>query len=463
MAEGGRGCCGVSPGVALGTYSRTVLGGRGRACRQGGGDLSARGWQEHLVEGQWNAQRIPAQVPVRGGFKEGEDTPLQEFCTALVWDEGYIHGRELQEVRREAIGWSQNLETVVEKEEVDELRHLREGAERVRDRGKGVGAKVVKEKAKDKSPGTSGDKSEKRKKKKRKREEARIQGKKPLASLFATTGLDPKVEVRRKVKRRAQKVTRKSRSKRKDSHSTASSSSSSMSDESEALGDRDLFEPATPTQRVWRRCPGALTMSMIAEAKEALLTQLGVAGDPVDGAVPAIATQYVRQVLMPTMSGPVARESHHWGLLLDLLLTAAAADLGHPMPQALGGALQGNETGVATPAGAGGSGKALSEQHFGAQNSGQAGKRRAEGAAEVDVQGGAGQVQGLWQGLEARQGREGWQVRERQERQGRRQKEVTSRGRDGFQAEQKYSGRRDGPMAVVRRRLVARCLLVRRL
>ena len=58
-----------------------------------------------------------------------------------------------------------------------------------------------------------------------------------------------------------------------------------------------------------------------------------------DGVVPAIA-QYVRQILMPNMSGPVARESYHWGLLLDLLLSgqvAAAADLGAQRLKALEG------------------------------------------------------------------------------------------------------------------------------
>ena len=106
------------------------------------------------------------------------------------------------------------------------------------------------------------------------------------------------------------------------------------------MEDKDLFEPATPTQRVWKLCPGALTMTMIAEAKEALLTQLGSASEPMEGAVPPLATQYVRQILMPSMSGPVARETHHWGPTLDLLLTgqvAAAADLGAQRLKALEG------------------------------------------------------------------------------------------------------------------------------
>lgn len=71
------------------------------------------------------------------------------------------------------------------------------------------------------------------------------------------------------------------------------------------MEDKDLFEPSTPTQRVWKLCPGALTMTMIAEAKEALFTQMGTAAEPME----ALVTQYVRQVLMPSMSGPVARES----------------------------------------------------------------------------------------------------------------------------------------------------------
>lgn len=39
-------------------------------------------------------------------------------------------------------------------------------------------------------------------------------------------------------------------------------------------------------------------MAMIAEAKEALLPQMGTASEPMEGAAPTIVTQYVRQVLM---------------------------------------------------------------------------------------------------------------------------------------------------------------------
>ena len=63
-------------------------------------------------------------------------------CTAVVWDEGYTHAQELQEVERAAVGWSQNLEAAVPREEEDELRHLRAEVDRVRDRGKGVGSEV---------------------------------------------------------------------------------------------------------------------------------------------------------------------------------------------------------------------------------------------------------------------------------------------------------------------------------
>ncbi|CAK8987344.1 Uncharacterized protein SCF082_LOCUS930 [Durusdinium trenchii] len=255
-------------------------------------------------------------------------------CAALVWDEAYIHCSLLKEADRGSMGWSQNLEAAVEKDEGDELKILREGAEELRRRGKGVGGAPEEKKKRKKSPGSSGDEE------KKKKEAGRIQGKKSLESLFSSTGLDPKAEVRRKVKRRARKVARRSRNKKRGSTSSGSGTSSSSSQESCEMDDKDLFEPATPTQRVWKQCPGALTMSMIAEAKEALLTQMGTVGEPLEGAVPAIANQYVRQVLMPTMSGPVARESHHWGLLLDLLLTgqvAAAADLGAQRLKALEG------------------------------------------------------------------------------------------------------------------------------
>ena len=88
-------------------------------------------------------------------------------------------------------------------------------------------------------------------------------GKKGLDSLFASTGLDPKPEIRRKVKRKARKVARRSRNKKRGSSSSGSESSSSTSRESAGIEDKDLFEPATPTQRVWKLCPGALTGGLI--------------------------------------------------------------------------------------------------------------------------------------------------------------------------------------------------------
>ena len=264
-------------------------------------------------------------------------------CPALVWEDGYLHCTQLREVDRGSVGWSQNLEAAAAgPEDVDELHDLRASAEELRQRGKGVGGLAEKAKQAEKSPGSSGD--EAKKKKKKKKAASRIQAKKSLEQLCGTTGLDPKAEVRRRVKKRARRVARRTRNRKRDGTSSEDDSSSSSTPESFEVDDKDLFEPATSTQRVWKQCPGALTMSMIAEAKEALLNQMGTPGEPMDGAVPAIVTQYVRQVLMPTMSGPVARESHHWGLLLDLLLTgqvAAAADLGAQRLKALEGHAKG--------------------------------------------------------------------------------------------------------------------------
>ena len=258
-------------------------------------------------------------------------------CEALVWDEAYVHCSQLQEAQRAEIGWSQNLEAAGGREEEDELHQLRKSVEELRGKGKGVGGPVTKERKRSRSPGTSGDEEAKKKKKRRKKDALKIQGKKGLESLFSSTGLDPKPEIRRRVKRKARKVARRSRNKKRGSSSSGSESSSSSSRESVGVEDKDLFEPATPTQRVWKVCPGALTMAMIAEAKEALLTQMGTASEPMEGAVPA-------QILTPSMSGPVARESHHWGLLLDLLLSgqvAAAADLAAQRLKALEGHAKG--------------------------------------------------------------------------------------------------------------------------
>ena len=105
----------------------------------------------------------------------------------------------------------------MEKEDDDELKQLRASAEELRQRGKGIGGQVEKERRRGRSPGTSGD-EEKKKKKKRKKMASRIQGKKSLDSLFGSTGLDPKAEIRRKVKKKARKVARRTRNKKRGRH-----------------------------------------------------------------------------------------------------------------------------------------------------------------------------------------------------------------------------------------------------
>ena len=354
------------------------------------------------------------------------------FCEALVWDEAYVHCSQVQEAQRADIGWSHNfnLEAAGGKEEEDELRQLRASVEELREKGKGVGGQPAKEKKRGRSPGTSGDEDKKKKKKKkRKRESLKIQGKKGLDSLFASTGLDPKPEIRRKVKRRARKVARRSRNKKRGSSTSDTESSSSSSRESAGVEDKDLFEPATPTQRVWKLCPGALTMAMIAEAKEALLTQMGTASEPMEGAVPALVTQYVRQILMPAVSGPVARESHHWGLLLDRLVerpNGRCRRSSRPETQSPGRAFEGHETRTASATRTSCPGKAVTHQYDGNHEGWPAGQRRSEGVTKSKhprhLREGEGPMEGLEREVrprrEERQGRQGEKRKERGQEEG---------------------------------------------
>ena len=59
-----------------------------------------------------------------------------------------------------------------------------------------------------------GEADKKKKKKKRKKAKERMVPVKSLESLFATTGLDPREEVRRRLRRRAKRLGRKARARK---------------------------------------------------------------------------------------------------------------------------------------------------------------------------------------------------------------------------------------------------------
>ena len=89
--------------------------------------------------------------------------------------------------------------------------------------------------------------------------------------------------------------------------------------------DSEIFEGQKETQRIWKRAPGTLCLSAILEAQQTLLTRQGIQPEVYKGPLPAIMVQYFRGNLQPHMTPALQRESHHWAMLLDLLIRGEVA------------------------------------------------------------------------------------------------------------------------------------------
>ena len=166
----------------------------------------------------------------------------------------------------------------VEGGEIDELAGLRELAEQ---RGKGRGGdkppKPEKEKDRSKSPVRGSGAKEKKKKKKERTAEKEYEellakkeeveelerGQKSARALFSNTCLDPNVPRRKRLMKKARRVSKKKDKKRKRSESTDSGSSSSSSSEAEKGSEEDgpLFDETRRVRRLSERCPEHLLSS----------------------------------------------------------------------------------------------------------------------------------------------------------------------------------------------------------
>ena len=260
-----------------------------------------------------------------------------EPCSHLVWKEGLIHAQRLKRCQFEDHPWSRNAEVSVREAERDEMEVLRKEAA---ERGKGVGAGLgapgaAAEEAAREAPKEEKEASSKKKKKKKKKAKERMTPVKSLEAIFGTTGLDPKEEVRRKLRRKAKHLSRKARSRKSSSNSSSSDSSSGSSTMEEGPTE-ELFSPVSAPQRIWRRFPGVLTSTMILEAQRVMLLQLGAGLHEAETrSLRPIVSQYCRQHLMASMAPPVAREALHWSAVLDLILEGRVASAMDVMTQRL--------------------------------------------------------------------------------------------------------------------------------
>ena len=254
----------------------------------------------------------------------------QAGCGHMLTGETLLHGGIFKKVGRTDVAWYTNMEKVMDlTEDEDELERMREAAEEAKKaRESGDTPKKDKKRKKEKK-----DKKEKKEDKKSKKaksddeDELEVGQKKP-AALFSETGLDPKVKVRRKILNRARKLGqgKKKKKKKKDSGSGEDSSSGSSSeDSSEEVEGEGLFDNEKKVRSIWNRYPGALTATMITEARTALVTSSGSLWELDKAKLPPIMGQYVRANCHGSMPPAMYQEAVTLGLVADLMLLGHAA------------------------------------------------------------------------------------------------------------------------------------------
>lgn len=260
-------------------------------------------------------------------------------CGGVLTDALMVHGNEFKEASPRDEDWFTNIEMVVPVEPgPDELAALRQEAENPPPRG---GEKDKSPKAKRKKEKKEEGKPSKTQKKEKKEEDLVSAGeedddepgRKKLSHLYAGTGLDPNVKVRKKILRRAKRLGKGKRKKKKKKHSSSSSGSSSdsgSSDSEDEASMEGLFEPSKKLDQIWRKFPGTLTAQAVMEAKQRLLTTSGHLWSEDRKSLPPVFTAYARQTLLSGMGPAMGQETLSCCQTLDLLLQgkpASAADL----------------------------------------------------------------------------------------------------------------------------------------
>ena len=247
-------------------------------------------------------------------------------CRQDVTGATYLHGQEFEEIQFDDVAWYTNLRET-ERGVPDELAALREDATR---------GEVPREP----SPR---DKKEKKRKKEadKEKDEAKdslpksgIPGMRPLSQVFGGTALDPDPEIRGKLLKKAKRIG-KSKKKKKKKKKSGSGGESEEEDSSYDSGTSSgagggLFDSERKMKTIWRKYPGALTATTIAEARENLLTSAGTMWDIDTKHLPPLLTQYARAGILPQMSPSMGQECLTLTVAIDHLLqgrVSACADL----------------------------------------------------------------------------------------------------------------------------------------
>ena len=266
-------------------------------------------------------------------------------CPQLTTGDAYFHARGYWDTTVAPKPWHTNLLPAkgTEGGEIDELAGLRElAAERGKGRGGDKPPKPEKEKDKSKSPARGSGAKEKKKKKKertaekeyeellvkREEEEELERGQKTARALFSNTCLDPNVPRRKRLMKKARRVSKKKDKKRKRSESTDSGSSSSSSSEAEKGSEEDgpLFDETRRVRRLSERCPGALTAQAIENVREHLLSSRGELHSVSRDQLSPLFSMYAHQHLQALASPVLWQELLTVAQVTDLLLRRKVAN-----------------------------------------------------------------------------------------------------------------------------------------
>lgn len=236
-----------------------------------------------------------------------------------------LHASGFWEVGGKQQPWHTLFEEVkTTAEEHDELAKLREHCAA---RGKAVGGEKEKKKKKKKKAKDKEKKPDKARSDKEVSDEEALtdRGQKGLRSLFGGTCLDPWLEERSKLMKKARKLGKKEGRKRKHSSSEDSSSRSSTSEEEDMaeLGE-GLFAEKKRALRLTQRYPECLGAQTISGMKESLLTSSGTLHSLHRKSLPPLFTQYYRSELHSQVSPSMGQE------LLTISQTADLLLRGHP-------------------------------------------------------------------------------------------------------------------------------------
>ncbi|CAK8987052.1 unnamed protein product, partial [Durusdinium trenchii] len=203
-------------------------------------------------------------------------------------------------------------------EEMDEMAKLREHyvarSGLVAGEKRSPSAEVEKEKKKKKKKKKEKEKEKRPEKAKSDKEDTEDElgqerGQKRLRSLFSGTCLDPRMEERAKLLRRARKMGKKEGKKRKRSSSEGSSSDSSTSEEDEEVETGEgLFAEKKRALRLTQQYPGCLGAQTIAGMKESLMTSSGTLHSLDRKSLPPLYTQYYRSELHSLVSPSMGQE-----------------------------------------------------------------------------------------------------------------------------------------------------------